>query len=118
MNQFKNLKVWQKSVEIAVDTYKATKNFPNEEKFGLTSQINRSAVSIPSNIAEGAGRNTSKDFNQFLGIAQGSAFELYTQLLIANKVDLLENEKFDKLSNDLDEVQKMIFGLKKSLKVK
>ncbi|MFT5913605.1 MAG: four helix bundle protein [Bacteroidia bacterium] len=118
MNQFKNLKVWQRSVEIAVDTYKATKSFPNEEKFGLTSQINRSAVSTPSNIAEGAGRNTSKDFNQFLGIAQGSAFELYTQLLIANKVDLLENEKFDKLSNDLDEVQKMIFGLKKSLKVK
>ena len=117
MNQFKNLKVWQKAVEIAVDTYNTTKSFPNEEKFGLTSQINRSAVSIPSNIAEGAGRNTSKDFNNFLGIAQGSSFELYTQLLIANKVDLLENDKFEKLSKDLDEVQKMIFGLKKSLKV-
>ncbi|MGB3776310.1 MAG: four helix bundle protein [Leeuwenhoekiella sp.] len=83
MNYFKELKVWQKSVELVSQIYSSTKSFPKNKIYGLTSQIRRSAVSIPSNIAEGCGRKTSKDFKNFLSIALGSAFELETQLLIA-----------------------------------
>ena len=75
MNQFKNLKVWQASVDLAVEVYSITSKFPDKERFGLVSQINRSVVSIPSNIAEGAGRNSKKEFNNFLGIASGSLSE-------------------------------------------
>ena len=90
MHKYKELLVWQKAVDLAVDVYKITKQFPNEEKFGLVSQINRCGVSISSNIAEGAGRNTTGEFNHFLGIATGSSFELETQLTIANKLGYIE----------------------------
>ena len=80
MHNFKDLKVWQKAIDLAVDVYKAMLQLPNEEKFGLISQIKRAAISIPSNIAEGAGRNSNTEFNHFLGIANGSSFELQTQL--------------------------------------
>lgn len=115
MNNYKNLKVWQDSVNLAFNVYKATEQFPKEEAYGLTYQIRRSAVSIASNIAEGSGRNSSKEFNQFLGIAHGSSYELDTQLIIAAKVGLLENSNYEKLSEDLIEIQKMNSGLKKSL---
>lgn len=83
MHQYKKLDVWKKSIELAVEIYAYTKNFPSEEKFGLTSQIRRSVISIPSNIAEGAGRKSNKEFCQFLNIVYGSSCELDTQLLIS-----------------------------------
>ena len=115
MNNYKELKVWQKSVDLAVKIYEATKDFPREEIYGLTSQIRRSAVSIPSNIAEGAGRNTKKDFNNFLGISNGSSCELDTQLIIANRVSFLDSTILEMLQQDLTEIQKMNWALQKSL---
>ncbi len=115
MHNFKELYIWKRSVDLAVDVYNITRSFPIEEKYGLNSQITRSAVSIPSNIAEGAGRNTDKDFNKFLGIALGSSFELETQLIIAHKIGILEDERFDLISNETVEVQKMINGFKNKI---
>jgi four helix bundle protein len=115
MHNFKELKVWNKAVDIAVEVYGITKSFPSEEKFGLTSQINRSAVSVPANIAEGAGRNTNGEFNQFLGIATGSLYELETLLIISEKVGVLPRGKMESLSPHMEEITKMISGLKKSL---
>jgi four helix bundle protein len=89
MNQYKNLKVWQKAFDLVADVYVITDKFPDREKFALTSQINRCAVSIVSNIAEGAGRNSRKEFNNFLGITLGSTCELETQLMIANRLGIL-----------------------------
>ena len=86
MNNFKQLKVWQKAVELTTEIYKQTKSFPAQEQFGIISQITRSVVSIPSNIAEGAGRTTLKDFNHFLSIALGSSFETETLLIISNNL--------------------------------
>jgi four helix bundle protein len=86
MHNFKELKVWQKGVDFTLNIYKATATFPKEEKFGLVSQIAKSAASIPSNIAEGAGRNGYEEFNNFPGIAPGSTFEIETQLIIAKKL--------------------------------
>ena len=115
MNNYKELKVWQKSVDLAVKIYKSTKDFPREEIYGLTSQIRRSAVSIPSNIAEGAGRNSKKDFNNFLGISNGSSCELETQLIIANRIDFLSDANLESLQKDIIEIQKMNWSLQKSL---
>ena len=116
MKNFKNLKVWQSGVDLVVDIYKSIENFPKDEVYGLTGQIKRSAISIPSNIAEGAGRNSDKDFNRFLDVALGSSFELETQLTIANKLNFLNDERFSQLDSKLDEEQKMLIGLQKSLK--
>lgn len=107
----KELKIWQKAIDLTVDTYKATAHFPSEEKYGLTSQIRRSAVSIPSNIAEGAGRNTDKEFLHFLGISNGSSFELMTQLIVANRLELISDDQTNDLLNEIDEIQKMTRGL-------
>jgi four helix bundle protein len=115
MHNLKELKIWNKAIDLTVDVYKATANFPSEEKYGLTSQARRSAVSIPSNIAEGAGRNSNKDFNNFLGIANGSSYELQTQLVISNKLSLLNNDTLDDLLKQIDEVQKMTFAFQKTL---
>lgn len=116
MKNFKNLKVWQIGIELVVNIYKSTDVFPKEEIYGLTSQIKRSAISVPSNIVEGSGRGTKKEFNHFLDIALGSTFELETQLIIANKLNFLSDQNFEKLNVQLDEEQKMIIGLQKSLK--
>ena len=115
MNNYKELRVWQNAVDFAVDVYKSTEELPTDERFGLTSQIRRSVVSISSNIAEGAGRNTSGEFNQFLGIAYGSSCELETQLIIANRLKFLNDDSFGKLELEVDKIQKMIYGLKKSI---
>lgn len=115
MNNYKELKVWQKSVDLAIKVYEVTQAFPKEEVYGLTSQIRKSAVSFPSNIAEGSGRNSRKEFNQFLGISHGSSYELDTQLIIASKVGFLDGEAFKSLQEDLIEVQKMNYGLKSTL---
>ena len=84
MHNFKDLKVWQESMSLAKEVFVLTKKFPNEEKYGLISQINRASVSIPSNVAEGAARDSIKEFNQFLNISLGSCFELETQLVLAS----------------------------------
>ena len=117
MHKFKELLVWQKAVDLAVDIYKVTRTFPGEEKFGLVSQINKCGISIPSNIAEGAGRNTDGEFNHFLGISTGSSFELETQLIIAQRLGYIEKETLDTSVKKINDVQNMTFGLQKSIKL-
>jgi len=118
MNNLKELKIWNKAIDLAVDVYKATQNFPADERFNLTNQSRRSAVSIPSNIAEGAGRNSDKEFCNFLGIANGSSYELQTQLVISNKLNLIGNDVLNELLGQIDELQKMNFAFQKMLKGK
>ncbi len=115
MHNFKELKIWNNSMELVVQVYKLTQKFPNEEKFNLISQIRRCATSIPSNIAEGAGRNSDKELNQFLGIAKGSSFELQTQLILSNKLAFMNNDDFHKLNNSVSEIQRMISGFQANL---
>ena len=110
----KRLKVWQKAMQLVVDVYEITQRFPQEEQFGLTSQIRRCAVSIPSNIAEGHGRGSNKELIRFLNIARGSVFELDTQLEIARQVRLLSRDQFDYLGKLLDEISRLLSGLQKS----
>lgn len=115
MNNYKNLKVWQKSFDLVIEVYKKTDKFPDRERFGLTTQINRCAVSIVSNIAEGAGRNSPKEFNNFLGITLGSSCELETQLMISNKLGYLTEKELSELISPIEEIQKMIVGLQKNI---
>lgn len=115
-HNFKNLIVWQKSMKLVEDIYGYTSSFPKEEKYQLISQINRSALSIPSNIAEGSGRSTEKEFKHFLRIALGSSYELETQLILSKNLGMLETENFERISKDLEKVQKMLIGFSKSLK--
>lgn len=114
-HNFKNLKVWQKAVDLAVNVYELTKSFPSEERFGITSQMRRSSVSIPSNIAEGTAKNSSKSFSNCLDISLGESFELENQGIIANRVGILSEGKFTTFSEELAEVQKMIIGLKNTI---
>ncbi len=114
MHNLKELKVWNKAIDMATDVYRLTTNFPKEEKYGLTSQIRRSAVSVPSNIAEGAGRNTNKEFNHFLGISNGSAYELQTQLIISKDLDLVDS-RVEQVLDQIDQIQKMIYSLQNKL---
>jgi four helix bundle protein len=114
IQSFKELTVWQKSIELVKEVYKNTEQFPKSEQFGLMSQMRRSALAIPSNIAEGKKRSTRKDFVHFLYIADGSAAELETQIIIAK--DLYPDIKFIKAENLLLEVQKMLTVMIKKLK--
>lgn len=118
MQNLSNILVWKKSMELVTDVYQASAKFPNDEKFGLTSQIRRCSVSIPSNFAEGAGRNSSKEFNQFLGIASGSAFELQTQLNIASNLGYCSDIEKKKLNDKTIEIQKMIYSFQNTLTAK
>ena len=118
MNYFKELKVWQKAIELVINTYLKTQNFPKEEVFGLTAQIRRCAVSIPSNIAEGCGRNTDKDFNNFLGISLGSAFEFETQLIICKNLNFIQQSDFIFLESEIQHIQNMMIKLKSTLEKK
>jgi four helix bundle protein len=111
----KNLDVWNESVEFVIDIYNVTKTFPETEQFGLVSQLNRAAVSIPSNIAEGAGRLSKKEFIQFLSIALGSIAEVDTQLLICNKLGYIDDEMYNTLENKLTNIRKMTLGLRKNI---
>lgn len=115
MNKLNELKIWNKAIDLTVDVYKATASFPSDERYGLTSQSRRAAVSIPSNIAEGAGRNSMKEFNQFLGVANGSSYELQTQLVIANRLAMLDIELLNPLLIKIDELQKMTYGFQQML---
>lgn len=111
MRTHEKLDVWKKSVDFAVTIYKETGNFPKEEKFGLTSQIRRASVSISANIAEGAARNSTKEFLYFLSIAQGSASEVSTEILIAFRLGFLSEKIYSELYSNLDEIGRMISGL-------
>jgi len=117
MHNFKDLKVWQKSIELAVEVYQAASLLPSDERFGLVSQMKRCSVSISSNIAEGSGRGSSAQFKYFLNISQGSAFELETQLIISNRLELLDGNLSTSLIEKTTEIQKMIYALDKSIKV-
>ena len=116
MNSFRELKVWQKAMNLVTNIYTTTTNFPQNEQFGLTSQIRRSSVSIPSNIAEGFGRNTKNEFVRFLRISIGSLFELQTQLEISKNLNFITFEKFDNILSDSIEIEKMLKALIKSIK--
>jgi four helix bundle protein len=113
---FRELQVWQRSMQLAVAVNRLTRDFPREEQFGLTSQIRRSAISIPSNIAEGQGRLSSGEFRQFLGIARGSTCEVQTQLQIARSLEFGKPQLIDEAEMLSGEVRKMLFGMLKSLK--
>lgn len=117
MRNFKQLLIWQKGFQIAVNSFRLVSLFPKEEKYGISSQITSAAVSIPSNIAEGSSRSSMKDYNRFLEISLGSSFELETQLLIAEAVNFGEKDKRDELLKDVDEEQKMIMGFISKLKL-
>jgi four helix bundle protein len=108
-HNFKNLKIWILSMEITSDIHKLCLTFPKSEMYGLTSQMNRCSVSMPSNIAEGSNRE-NKHFQHYLNISLGSSFELQTQLLIANQNDYLSKEKTEEIENKIIEFQKMTAG--------
>lgn len=111
MHNYKQLEVWNKGVDLASAIYKVTKNFPKEEKFGIISQMRRCSVSISSNIAEGAGRNSDNEFRQFLNIAFGSCSELETQLIISQNLEYLTKDEFEEITAELIEIQRMLFTL-------
>lgn len=102
-------------MDLVVDIYRATEAFPNTERFGLTQQVRRSAVSVPSNIAEGAFRNTDKEFNHFLGVANGSAAEVYTQLELARRLKYLQQEEAESILDRVNSTKRMIIKLKQSI---
>ena len=115
MHNFKELKIWQDSMDIVEDVYKETGKFPKNEEYGLTSQMRRCSVSVPSNIAEGSGRNTDKDFSRFLSISLSSSFELETQLIIANRLGFVKENNSERILEDLSKLQKMIFNFRKKI---
>jgi len=114
--EHKELDVWKRSIQLVTRIYEITRNFPDEEKFGLTSQMRRSAISIPSNIAEGCGRKGDKELIQFLYTSLGSASELETQVIIAGNLKYLE--KTEGLLNEIADIKKMILGLRRYLSSK
>ena len=115
LKNFKELKVWEKSYQLSLSIYKITTEFPNDEKFGLTSQVRRAAVSIPSNIAEGYGRRTRADYIKFLHIAYGSCCELETQMLISIDLNYINNKKGTVIMDKIKEVERMLKSLITSL---
>ena len=114
----KDLDVWKKSVSLVTLIYEITKGFPKDELYGLTNQIRRSAVSIPSNIAEGSARKGNKEFAQFLYIGLGSLSELETQLIIATNLKYISSEKSELIMNDLNDIRRMLVGLIKYVKTR
>ena len=118
MRPHEKLEVWNRAVEFVVTIYKVTTELPKEEKFGLISQVRRAAVSIPANIAEGAARQSTKEFSHFLAIAQGSASELETELLIAERLGYLDSGIYKEMYNELNTIARMIVGLSQHLKRK
>ena len=118
MHNIGKLKIWNASIDLCVEVYEAVANMPNDERYGLSSQIKRSAVSIPSNIAEGAGRDSSPQFNQFLNIAFGSSYELQTQLIISERLNFISKEVNEPILSKLDEIQNMIYVFKENVNKK
>ena len=118
MHNFKELRTWQKARRFVKDIYVLTRQFPKDELFVLTSQMRRAAISIPSNIAEGSGRGTDKDFSRFLDIATGSAFELESQIYIGYDLDYYSEKELDIYLGKVQEIQKMIYNFKNHLNSK
>lgn len=117
VKSYKELLIWQKGIKIVVSIYKLTKDFPKEEMYALTSQLKRASVSVPSNIAEGFGRQTDKSFNHFLNISRGSLNEIETQLIIAKELDfVLDVNLFNEILFLIEEESKMINAFSKNLK--
>ena len=114
---YKELKVWHKPMDLVVECYKVTRNFPKSESYGLTSQLQRAAVSIPANIAEGNGRQYGKEFKQFLYVAYGSLAELETHLQIALRLEYLDEPTLNQLLLQTAEIGRMLNGLEASLKI-
>ncbi len=115
MRNFKELKIWQKGFDVAVNSYKLVDTFPKTEKYSLSQQITRAAVSIPSNIAEGSSRASEKDYNRFLEFSLGSSFELETQYLIAKAVNFGNQQLIAEGLQMLDEEQKMVMSFMNKL---
>lgn len=118
MPSYQDLKVWQIGMQVSVDVYRLADQFPKSEIYGLTSQIRRAAVSIPSNIAEGHERDTTKDYLRFLSISRGSLAELETQLLLAVRLGYIEMQQLKNLLDSLDSLSRMIRNLQKALRRK
>ena len=116
MKTHKDLDVWKYSIDLVVEVYQLLKKFPDDEKFGIISQMKRCAISIPSNIAEGAARSSVKKFSNFISIALGSLSELETQIIISEKLDFISDDNSKILLKNLTTIRKMLLGLKKSLK--
>jgi len=115
MFKFEKLETWQKAIEFADSIYSLTRHFPNEERFGLTNQMRRAAVSISSNIAEGTARNSSNDYARFLELATGSLFEVVSQSFISKRQGYLSEKDFDKIYAAAEEQGRMLSGLRKSV---
>lgn len=115
MSYYKNLHIWQKSMDLVDMVYSLTKNFPKEEIYGLTNQVRRSAVSIPSNIAEGAGRNSNSQFQNFLSYSNGSTLELDTQLIISNRQGYINQNNLNEITQLIEDIQKMNYKLQTKL---
>jgi four helix bundle protein len=118
LKNYKELKVWQKSYQLCLEVYRSTKEFPREERYGLTSQIRRSAVSVPSNIAEGYGRKTTREYIRSLYLAYGSNCELETQTLLSGDLGYMKVQEREKLQKDIGEIERMLKALIKSLENK
>ncbi len=115
MHRFKDLEIWKKSRIFCSEIYNTTSKFPDSEKFGLTNQLRRASVSMPSNIAEGSSRKSNKDFARFLQITLGSAYEIETQLLIASDLKFISKEELDLLLKNLESIIKMTSKFKSTL---
>ena len=118
MAGYRELAVWQRAIDLTIEVYAVTKKYPQAERFGLVSQTQRSAVSVPANIAEGRGRGTTREFHRFVGIASGSLAELETHLLIATRLTYITETDSNRLLRDAAQVARMLGGLKSSLKRK
>src|SRR5688500_2553326 len=115
MNKLEDLIIWKKSIELSVEVYKYTEGFPKQEQYGLTSQIRRAAVSIPSNISEGAGRDSNSQFSHFLNISNGSPNELKTQIIIAERLNYISTPNKPYLIERITEIQRIINSFKSKL---
>jgi four helix bundle protein len=115
MKNYRDLLVWQKSMNFVTEIYNHTKSFPEEERYGLTLQLRRCSVSLPSNMAEGYGRNSTQDYIRFLRIANGSLFESQTQLMIARNLGFLSEENFSELFELSREIERMLSSLLKKI---
>ena len=117
MHNYNNLQIWQQAMDLVEEIYKLTASFPIEEKFGLVSQMTRAAVSIPSNIAEGAGRNSDKDFAHFISIAIGSLYELNTQIVLSERLGYINQSQSQELQKKLDNLQRKSVSFKSKLNI-
>ena len=118
IKNYKGLKVWQKTYQLCIKTYKSTKGFPREERYGLTSQIRRATGSVPSNIAEDYGRKTTQEYIQALFIAYGSNCELETQILLSGDLGSIKSDDLKNLQRDIEDIERMLKALIKSLENK